>query len=135
MDEIYEERRLALKAMVDSMGRGAIVDIAKNIDVDQSYVSRCLYQPNKPGRKNIGDEMVVRLDEKYPGWRQSTTGFASAVQNDYEQRLLGYLRQLSATRRQVAEQAIVGLLKLEEAERAAEPIRQQTTLHQVEGQK
>jgi hypothetical protein len=68
MEKIYESRRQNLKAMIEEMGRGAIAKVASDIEVDPNYLSRCLYPPGKSGRKNIGDEMVVKLNEKYPGW-------------------------------------------------------------------
>lgn len=69
MEKTYESRRLALKALVEKNGRGAIASISKTIEVDASYLSRCLYPPGKAGRKNIGDEIATKLDEKFPRWR------------------------------------------------------------------
>ena len=131
MNEIYEERRLALKAMVEQMGRGAIVEIAQKLDVDQSYVSRCLYPPSKAGCKKIGDAMVTKLDAHYPGWMQTERGYSSPMRSDYEQRIIGYLNRLSETRRQVIEQNIVALIALEEQERSSAIFKQQKSAGQA----
>lgn len=66
MEEIYELRRLVLKESVDALGRGGIASIAKALEVEPNYISRCLYPPGKPGRKNIGDELVIRAMERLP---------------------------------------------------------------------
>jgi len=71
MEKIYESRRTDLKSMIDQMGRGAIAKVATDIEVDPNYLSRCLYPPGKKGKKNIGDEMVIKLNEKYPQWSTS----------------------------------------------------------------
>lgn len=64
MEDVYEKRRLVLKAKVDSLGKGAISSIAKALDKDPSYISRCLYPQGKSGKKNIGDEFVIHAIEK-----------------------------------------------------------------------
>jgi len=69
MQETYEKRRTALRKLVDSLGRGGIAHIARELGVEASYVSRALYPLGKAGRKNIGDETVVKLNEKFPGWQ------------------------------------------------------------------
>ena len=68
MEKIYETRRMALKDMIENMGRGAIAKVAIAIDVDPNYLSRCLYPYGKPGKKNIGDELVIKLNETFPMW-------------------------------------------------------------------
>lgn len=68
MQETYEKRRAALRNLVNSMGRGGIARVARELSVEASYISRALYPPDKAGRKNIGDETVVKLNEKFPGW-------------------------------------------------------------------
>lgn len=68
MEEIYEKRRLVMKELIDSIGHGAIAQIAKEIEVEPNYLSRCLYPPGKPGRKNIGDEIVMRMLRKRMKW-------------------------------------------------------------------
>ncbi|MBS1143385.1 MAG: repressor [Proteobacteria bacterium] len=69
MEKTYEMRRQHLKTLVDKLGRGGIAAVAKKIDVNASYLSRCLYPPEKAGRKNIGDEIATRLDEHFPSWK------------------------------------------------------------------
>lgn len=77
----YETRRLALKALVDSMGRGGRAEVAKRIQKEASYVARLLYPPGKDGRKRIGDELMDALSKAYPGWleREQKPGAAAAV--------------------------------------------------------
>ena len=55
---------------VDGMGRGAIAKIATDIEVDPNYLSRCLYPSGKKGKKNIGDELVHKLNLRFPHWSQ-----------------------------------------------------------------
>lgn len=62
----YEQRRLALKALSDSLGRGGVAAIATRIGKDASYVSRMLYEPGKAGRKRIGEDMLGLLAAAYP---------------------------------------------------------------------
>lgn len=62
----YEERRLALAALVKKMGRGAIGTIATRIEKDASYVSRMLYPLDKPGHKRIGEDTLDLLRAAYP---------------------------------------------------------------------
>ena len=69
MEEIYKQRREDLLALVKKLGRGSIARISREADIDASYLSRCLYEPPKKGYKNIGDEIVVKLDNKFPEWR------------------------------------------------------------------
>lgn len=69
MEKIYEQRRADLTAFVASLGRGGIAHISRTADIDASYLSRCLYPPSKAGHKNIGDEIAVKLDDKFPQWR------------------------------------------------------------------
>lgn len=64
----FETRRLALKALVDGLGRGGRAEVAKRIEKEASYVSRLLYPPGKDGRKRIGDELMEALTRAYPSW-------------------------------------------------------------------
>lgn len=64
----YEERRLALKAIVDSLGRGGSAEVARRIGRQASYVNRLLYPPGKDGAKRIGDALVVAITHAYPNW-------------------------------------------------------------------
>lgn len=64
----FEMRRMALKALVDDMGRGGRATVAAQIRKEPSYVSRLLYPPGKEGRKRIGDELVEAITRAYPHW-------------------------------------------------------------------
>lgn len=70
VEKIYEQRRQDLKRLIEKMGRGSIASVAKTIDVEPNYISRALYPPGKDGKKNIGDELVIKLDRHYPEWRR-----------------------------------------------------------------
>jgi phage repressor protein C with HTH and peptisase S24 domain len=64
--ESYAALREAFVALLKrekAEGRGQAV-IAEAIGVLPNYVSNVAN-----GRKNLGEEVVMRLDEKYPGWR------------------------------------------------------------------
>ena len=71
MEKIYEKRRTDLAAFIKSIGRGAIARISEAADIDASYLSRCLYPPGKAGKKNIGDEIAIKLDQHFPEWRDA----------------------------------------------------------------
>ena len=65
---MYEHRRKALQALVDSLGRGGIASIAQKIGKDASYVSRMLYSPEKSGSKRIGEDSAMLLQNTYPSF-------------------------------------------------------------------
>lgn len=62
----YEQRRIALQALVDELGRGGIASIAQQIGKDASYVSRMLYPSGKTGGKRIGEDTAEALARAYP---------------------------------------------------------------------
>lgn len=62
----YEIRRLALKELVDSLGKGGIAIVADRIGKSPSYVSRMLYEPGKDGRKGIGEDSWDIITKEYP---------------------------------------------------------------------
>lgn len=64
----FEIRRLALRRIVDQIGRGGIAQVARNIGREANYVSRMLYPEGKRGKKNIGDELIDAIEAAYPGW-------------------------------------------------------------------
>lgn len=70
----FEQRRQALRALVDSLGRGGISAVAKKINKEASYVSRMLYPEGKSGMKRIGEDTVELLREEYPGFFTATGG-------------------------------------------------------------
>lgn len=57
-----------LCALKEKLERGGITHIADKIGVDASYVSRMLYEPGKPGRKRIGEDMARLISQAFPGW-------------------------------------------------------------------
>lgn len=64
--DMYEQRRIALQALVDAKGRGGIARIAHQIGKDPSYVSRMLYPPEKSGYKRIGEDTALLLVKAFP---------------------------------------------------------------------
>lgn len=62
----YEQRRKALRALVDELGRGGISAVAQKIGKESSYVSRMLYPEGKNGKKRIGEDTVELLQKAYP---------------------------------------------------------------------
>lgn len=68
----YEERRLALKSLVDTLGRGGIARVATRLNIEPSYVSRMLFPAGRNGRKRIGEDMLDALVEAYPDWFASS---------------------------------------------------------------
>lgn len=64
----YEVRRMALKHLVDGIGRGGIARVAERIGKEPNYISRMLYPPGKPGKKRIGEDSVEALNDAFPEW-------------------------------------------------------------------
>ena len=64
----YEFRRLAFQRLVDSLEPHGQAKIAKATGITANYLSRMLYQKGKPQKKNIGEDIVEKLTEHYPGW-------------------------------------------------------------------
>lgn len=65
---MYEQRRSALQALVDTLGRGGIASIAQQIGKDPSYVSRMLYPSEKNGAKRIGEDTAMLLAKAFPSF-------------------------------------------------------------------
>lgn len=61
----YEQRRLRLRELIDTACGGKIADFAARIERSDSYASRMLYADDKKGRKRIGDDMMVVIEEKF----------------------------------------------------------------------
>jgi len=61
-----EQRRLALKSLIDSLGRGGVAAVAGRIGKAPDYVSRMLYEPGKEGKKGIGEDTWDVLVAAYP---------------------------------------------------------------------
>lgn len=74
----YEQRRIALQALVDELGRGGIASIAQQIGKDASYVSRMLYPAGKTGGKRIGENTVEILARAYPSHFAQNTSSGAA---------------------------------------------------------
>jgi len=64
----YEQRRQALLALKESLGFGGIKKIAEKAGFPADYVSRMLYEPGKPHKKNIGEDSVDKISAAFPGW-------------------------------------------------------------------
>lgn len=78
----YEQRRKALRALVDGLGRGGISAVAQKIGKESSYVSRMLYPEGKPGMKRIGEDTVEVLQKAYPAFTEhlaKMSGVSSVV--------------------------------------------------------
>lgn len=59
----YEKRRLLLVAKIDEIGRGGIAKVAKQCDIDATYLSRLLYPEGKAGKKRIGEDIKEKLEK------------------------------------------------------------------------
>lgn len=67
----FEQRRIALQALVDGLGHGGISQVADKIGKDASYVSRMLYPESKPGFKRIGEATADAVSTAFPLWLSS----------------------------------------------------------------
>jgi len=71
----YERRRQRLILLRDTRCHGRIVDLAKAIDRDASYVGRMLYPEGKKGKKRIADDMIEVIETAFrlpDGWLSQT---------------------------------------------------------------
>ncbi|OON39766.1 hypothetical protein BTJ39_12070 [Izhakiella australiensis] len=67
----FEKRRRRLQQLRDEFCNGKIVELARRIEREPSYVSRMLYAENKAGRKRIADEMMEVIEQAFNlprGW-------------------------------------------------------------------
>lgn len=86
----FIKRTAALRAVIEQYndprtGRGGITAVSSQIGVSESYISRCLYPPNKAGRKRIGDDFVLKMNKVYPGWLAGQLELAGMVQETPKQ--------------------------------------------------
>lgn len=84
-----EQRRLALAALVEAKGRGAIAEISGKTGILPNYVSRMLYPPGKDGRKGIGEDIWDLLVTAYPQLRDAVgvTGVSLLTQAEAQELL------------------------------------------------
>ncbi len=59
----YEKRRLLLVSAIGEIGRGGIAKIAKQCDIDATYLSRLLYPEGKSGKKRIGEDIKEKIEK------------------------------------------------------------------------
>ncbi|WP_258020361.1 LexA family protein [Yersinia enterocolitica] len=67
----YEKRRQRLIQIRNEMCDGKVVNVARKISREPSYVSRMLYEEGKKGKKRIADDMVEIIENAFdlpPGW-------------------------------------------------------------------
>lgn len=77
----YELRRQKLITLRDERCNGKVVEVAKTICREPSYVSRMLYPEGKKGKKRIADDMVevIELSFNLPrGWMNGVTVITNA---------------------------------------------------------
>ena len=109
-DNRFEDRRHALKDLVATMGRGGIARIARETGIDASYLSRCLYPPGKPGRKNMGDDTVSALDKHFPNWRyQQAPHIAKVMNSDEAAYSLKEILEIASELNETDRQKLIGL--------------------------
>lgn len=56
---LYEIRRKNLEYLIKIKCQGNAAAFARIISKDSTYINRCLYPPQKKGKKNIGDEIII----------------------------------------------------------------------------
>ncbi|HGJ5884258.1 hypothetical protein [Arsenophonus sp.] len=76
----YEKRRLRLIDIKDTLCDGKIVELARRIDREQSYVSRMLYPEGKKWKKRIADEMVDIIEDAF----NLPKGWLDGINNDLD---------------------------------------------------
>lgn len=88
---LNERRRLALKRLVESLGRGGVARVAEAIGKTPDYVSRMLFEWDKPGKKGISEDSATMLERSFPGWDQAEPGVvAGAEPAPHSEKLTGH---------------------------------------------
>lgn len=68
---INEMRRLDLIDLRKKIGwRGSLIAIEKMTGIDAGYLGRCCLEEGKESKRNIGNKILDKLDDAYPGWRE-----------------------------------------------------------------
>jgi hypothetical protein len=67
--DLNEIRRRNLRALMDRTygrnARGAQSRMAEALGKPQNYLSRCLYEPEKKGAKNIGEDFAREIERAF----------------------------------------------------------------------
>ena len=63
--ERNEHRRLKLLGLIRDQCGGVNAVLAKKLGKEPSYINRLLYPEGKPGKKNIGDEIMDAVIDAY----------------------------------------------------------------------
>jgi hypothetical protein len=61
--DIQEIRRLNLQYLIDTKFNGVVATFARKVDKDSSYISRCLYPPEKKHSKKMGEKVAAEFCE------------------------------------------------------------------------
>jgi hypothetical protein len=61
-------RKKALRRLIDQEYGGVIARMAKAVDIDASYLTRCMWPKEKKGYKEIGVEVIDKIALKHPNW-------------------------------------------------------------------
>ncbi len=67
----FEHRRQRLIELLQAVEYEKRYWFAAAIGQNDTYLSRLLYEPHRKGRKNLGDQLVAAISEKFrlpPGW-------------------------------------------------------------------
>lgn len=67
-EDRFESRRQLFEKVINERCGGSIRVAAEMLGIAESYVSRMLYPQGKRNKKNIGDDMMSRIDKIFPGW-------------------------------------------------------------------
>ena len=73
MENDFAQRRKALQELVQSFGRGGIARLAKELDVNPTYVSRMLSSPDSKQHRQVTGDMVLKITAMYPYWLTGNT--------------------------------------------------------------
>lgn len=82
--DMYEIRRQNLLRLITMKCEGRPSDLARRIERDPSYVTRMLYPEGKAGKKRIGDDMVVLIENSIPVARGTLDGIIAMDSNSSE---------------------------------------------------
>lgn len=113
--DTYETRRHNLQVLMDDQygpgARGAKSKLAKRLDKQPDYISRCLYMPDKPGRKNIGEDFAREIERVFglsryafdvPGMGKSETIDVEGLPEPLAQKITSYRNIVQVERFDIA---------------------------------
>jgi len=125
----FEIRLQALRRLVESLhgptGRGGIAKLSRQAGINASYISRMLYNEDKDGKRNMGEDMAHKISSVFPNWLKSESDASNAQESAYairEEALAAYVPEkvimIPARTDEITEQIVRMLAETDDVGRA-----------------